>query len=78
MLKQDEFGHEFYESLPAGYRVAELSDFMKSDGKRKLGMEFLLLGFYWPVYQIYHVSATITREEITSFIEEGRCFVKID
>ena len=77
MLKQDENGFEYYESLPPGYRLAELSDFTTPEGRRKLGLEFLLFGIYWPVYQVYHVTGTLTSDILKPFLQAGRCYVKI-
>jgi hypothetical protein len=70
----DENGFQFYAIQPAGTRVATLDDF-HVQGKRKMGMKFLIFGQYWKVYQVYVVTGGLTAAKLEKFVKEGRVFV---
>lgn len=75
-LKIDqETGIRYFENLPEGYAVASLEDFHVR-GRKKVGMEFLLLGFHWPVYFKKTVSENLTAAKILPWIHAGHIFIK--
>jgi hypothetical protein len=69
-------GIHYYEDLPPGYRLATLGDFHHA-GRKKLGMEYLILGAYWKVYQVYHLSERTTANDLKPFIEAGTIWIKL-
>jgi hypothetical protein len=72
--EMDENGFQFYAVQPAGTRVATLDDF-HVQGKRKVGMKFLILGQYWKVYQVYMVTGGLTAAKLEEFMKDKRVFV---
>jgi len=76
MQKQiDRNGWEYFEKLPEGYRVATLDDFHKN-GRKMIGMEFLIKWVRKEYYQVCKVTETLTGANLKPFIEVGRVFVK--
>ena len=70
----DEFGFRYLESLPENAREATLDDF-HVQGKLIKGMQFLILGYHWPVYQLYEVTERLKAILLLPFIENHRVFV---
>lgn len=73
--QKDHNGWEFYEELPTGYRPAVLDDF-HVNGRKKIGMEFMIRWVSRPYYQVCVVSSNLTGEKLKPFIEDNRVFVK--
>ena len=77
-MKVDSNGWEYHDKLPARFRLATLDDFT-DNGKRKLGMQFLIK---WCIkedyYQICTVSINLYSKNLIPFIAEGRVFVQTD
>ncbi len=71
---KDEFGFRYLESLPENAREATLDDF-HVQGKLILGMQFLILGYHWPVYQLYEVTEQLTGIFLMPFIEDHRVYL---
>ena len=73
--KTDHNGWEYYEKLPKGYRLATLDDF-HSNGRKKIGMEFLIKWVMREYYQVCIVSETLKGVMLKDFIDERRVFIK--
>jgi hypothetical protein len=71
---KDEFGFRYLELLPENAREATLDDF-HVQGKLILGMQFLILGYHWPVYQLYEVTEKLTATFLLPFIEDHRLYI---
>lgn len=74
MLKVDQDGFKYYEKLPETFREASLDDF-HVHGRLKLGLEFLILGYHWKVYQCYKVNPSLTGRFLKPFIDGHRVFI---
>ncbi len=70
----DEYGLKYLAKLPENTREATLDDF-HVHGRKKIGMEFFILGFYWPVYQLYMVTESLTGKFLEPFIKDHRVFI---
>jgi hypothetical protein len=71
---KDDFGFRYLESLPENTREATLDDF-HVQGKLILGRQFLILGYHWPVYQLYEVTEQLTGIFLMPFIEDHRVYI---
>ena len=74
-MKIDHNGWGYYDKLPDGFRLATINDFI-SDGKVKLGMEFLIKWVSADYYQVSKVSENLTSKFLMPFIDDKRVFVK--
>lgn len=74
-MKIDRNGFEFYDKLPGGYRMAKLDDFHEN-GKKNIGMEFLILRVTKEVYDVYHLADHHTGSWLNEFIKGNRVFIK--
>jgi hypothetical protein len=70
----DRYGIKYLEELPENAREATLDDF-HIKGRKKIGMEFFILGYHWPVYQLYLVTESLTGKFLETFIREHRVFI---
>lgn len=74
-LIHEETGIEYLETLPEGYKEADIDDF-HVQGKKKIGMNFILQGTQWKVFFVKTVNERLTAEKLLPFIEAGQVFVK--
>jgi hypothetical protein len=65
-----------YRTLPVGMRQATTKDFYEGD-QLKIGLKYLLHSFYTGQYESYTFSTRTNQENLRSFIENGRCFIKL-
>jgi hypothetical protein len=70
-------GFEYYDQLPEEYRLADLDDF-HINGRKKIGMEFLIKWVTREYYQVCVVSENLKGPVLQSFINDNRVFVKTD
>jgi hypothetical protein len=73
--KVDKNGFGYYDKLPDGYRLAIIDDF-HFQGKKKIGLQFLIRWHSAEYYQICKVSETLTSKFLIPFIESSRVYVK--
>ena len=71
----DSNGFEFYDRLPQEYRLAGLDDF-HINGRKKIGMEFLIKWVSQEYYQVCVVSANLKSAFLLPLIEDQKVFVK--
>lgn len=71
----DDNGIRYLENLPEGFVQATLDDF-HVQGKKKIGMFYLVRGLEWKVYFPREVNERLTGEILLPFIEAGLVFVK--
>ena len=69
-------GFAFYDRLPQEYRLAGLDDF-HINGRKKIGMEFLIKWVTREYYQVCIVSENLKGAVLQSFIIDNRVFVKV-
>ena len=75
-MKVDEkSGIEYLEELPEGYREATLDDF-HVNGKKKIGMEYIIKGLEWKVFFKKQLSERTTGSQLKPHIDDKRVFVK--
>lgn len=73
--KTDAFGFEYFDHVPAGYRLAVIDDF-HNNGRKVIGKQFLIQWVKKPdYYQICFVSENLKGSWLNPFIEEGRVFI---
>ncbi len=73
--KIDENGFRHYDKLPEDYRIATIDDF-HFQGRKKIGLEFLIKWVEKEYYQICIMSENLTSLKIKQFINDNRVFVK--
>ena len=73
-MKIDHNGWGYYDKLPDGFKLAIIEDFI-SEGKVKLGMEFLIKRATTYRYDVFKVSENLTSKFLMPFIEDKRVFV---
>ena len=73
---KDEIG-TFYEGLPEEFKLATIDDFHEQ-GKKKIGMIFLVRWVEETRYSVWEVDENLTGEKIIPFIREKRVFVLRD
>lgn len=73
--KVDHNGWKYFDELPAGYRVASLDDF-HTEGKRKIGMEFLIRWVSRNYYQVCVVTDRLSAAWLNEFVIGNRVYVK--
>lgn len=72
-------GIEYYKQLPEGWIPAKSNDFFKLKDKvitPKVGMKFILHGYYDNRFEIYKVSEMFKLEDIEYWINDKRCFIQ--
>jgi hypothetical protein len=74
-MKIDRNGFECYDKLPDGYRLATINDF-HDNGRKNIGMEFLILRVTKEIYDVYHLSDHHTGSWLNEFIKDKRVFIK--
>ena len=73
-LIMNENRFEYFEVLPSDVREATFNDFLLY-GKKRIGLKFLILGYHWPVYQLYKVTGALTGTFMEPFINGHRVFI---
>jgi hypothetical protein len=73
--KTDKNWFRYYDKLPEGYRLATIDDF-HFQGRKKIGLEFLIKWVEKEYYQICVMSENLTSLKIKQFIDDNRVFVK--
>ncbi|MEI6899936.1 MAG: hypothetical protein WCL00_08660 [Bacteroidota bacterium] len=74
-MKTDKHGWLYYDKLPVDYIPGTLDDF-HVEGKKKIGMEYLIKWSDREYYEIRVVKENLTGEWLLPFIEENRVFIK--
>lgn len=74
-MKTDINGFNYYDKLPDGYRPAKIDDF-HFNGRKKLGMEFLIQGVNKEKYFVYYLMERHTGSWLNVFISINRVFIK--
>lgn len=72
---QDEDGFKYLVELPEGFVPATLDDF-HIQGRKKIGMFYLVKGFLVNHYFPRTVDERLTAEKLQPFIKAGQVFVK--
>jgi hypothetical protein len=73
-VKTDKYGWKFYESLPHGYRLAEMDDF-HINGKKKTGMEYLIQRGDQSYFEIHHLGVGTRSAKLKPFLDNNMIFV---
>ena len=71
----DKFGWEYYDKVPDNFTEGNIDDF-HLEGRRKLGMAFLIKWADKEYYQICIVSERLTAKFLLPFIQAKRVFIK--
>lgn len=65
----------YYDKLPDNFRLATMDDFT-INGRRKIGMIFLIKWVFKPIYQECKVSDTLTSTFLKPLIYDNLVFVE--
>lgn len=68
------YGFEYYPERPENCRLGTMNDFV-SNGRKKVGMEYLVYSEYKDQFQVYTVKEGTTGMKIKDFIDRGILYV---
>ncbi len=75
LKKIDQYGWEYYDSVPGDFTLATLEDF-HIKGVKRIGLEFLIRYADKEKYQVCIVTEGLTSVFLQPFIEANRVFIK--
>ena len=73
----DEYGFKYFEKLPQFARMATIDDF-HSDGKKHIGMRFIIFSHIYTRFSIYKVTERLTARFLNPLIKINAVFVFTD
>ena len=73
-MRIEKDGWAYYDKLPDEFHQAKIEDFV-INGRRRIGMIFLIKWVSKPIYQECKVTDTLTSSFLKPFIDENRVFV---
>lgn len=72
---QDQYGLQYYPEQPPGTKVATPQDLSNISVLSSRNTPFLILGWHWPVYQLYRMQPGFTIDKILPWLNAGRVFI---
>ena len=71
----DQYGWEYHDKLPDGFRLATMDDFHVG-GKKKVGMQYLIKRATQEHYEVHHVKEYTRSQSLKPFLDHQMVFVK--
>jgi hypothetical protein len=74
--KLDESGIYYFDELPKDVIIAEPSDFYDENKTLRVGLKYIIHGFYSGKYEIYKIHQGLDSEKLIEWFKENRIFMK--
>lgn len=74
-IQTDRNGFKYYDSLPPGWRKAELNDFFDRENRFVKNKPFLVFGSYLKNFECYRTTTRESFEKLKYWIDLGNVYV---